>query len=116
MSAVDSIEAAGDHLLRLTLATPDADLLLSLADGHAKVVAREVVSEFGDLKNSPVIGSGPWIWEQTQEGIGTTLRRNPGYFEEGVPFLDQLLVSVIKGEGLDQSAQQKVLAAFSTGP
>ena len=115
LSAVESIEAAGDHLLRLTLASPDADLLLSLADGHAKVVAREVVAEFGDLKTSPVIGTGPWIWEQTQEGVGTTLWRNPGYFQEGVPFLDRLLITVIKEEGLEQSAQQKVLAAFSAG-
>ena len=115
LSAVGSIEATGDHLLRLTLDTPDADLLLSLADGHAKVVAREVVSEFGDLKTSPVIGTGPWIWKETQEGVGTTLWRNPGYFEEEVPFLDRLLVSVIKGEGSDDSAQHKVLAAFSAG-
>ena len=65
LSAVDSIEAPNALTLRLTLATPDADLLFSLADGHAKVVAREVVSEFGDLKTSPVVGTGPWIWEQT---------------------------------------------------
>ena len=115
LSAVDNIEAPNTQTLRLTLATPDADLLLSLADGHAKVVAREVVSEFGDLKTSPVIGTGPWIWERTQEGVGTTLWRNPGYFQEGVPFLDRLLVRVIKEEGLEQSAQQKVLAAFSAG-
>ncbi|MCH8224902.1 MAG: hypothetical protein IIC97_03430, partial [Chloroflexi bacterium] len=67
-SAVDTIEAPDSRTLRLTLASPDADLLLSLADGHAKVVAREVVAEFGDLKTSPVIGTGPWIWEQTQQG------------------------------------------------
>ena len=93
LSAVARFEAPDPHTLRLTLASPDADLLLYLADGHAKVVAREVVSEFGDLKASPVIGTGPWIWEQTQEGVGTTLMRNPEYFEEGVPFLDRLFVS-----------------------
>ena len=114
-SAVDIIEAPDDQTLTLTLASPDADLLLSLADGHAKVVAREVVAEFGDLRSSPVIGTGPWIWEQTQQGVGTTLRRNPVYFEEGVPLLDRLLVSVIKEDGLERSAQQKALAAFSAG-
>ena len=114
-SAVDTIEAPDSRTLRLTLASPDADLLLSLADGHAKVVAREVVAEFGDLKTSPVIGTGPWIWEQTRQGVGTTLVRNPDYFEEGIPFLDRLLVSVIKEDGLEQSAQQKALAAFSAG-
>ncbi|PKB80657.1 MAG: hypothetical protein BZY88_08410 [SAR202 cluster bacterium Io17-Chloro-G9] len=115
LSAVESMEAPDAQTLRLTLSSPDADLLLSLADGHAKVVAPEVVSEFGDLKTSPVIGTGPWIWERTQEGIGTTLSRNPTYFEEGVPFLDQLFISVIKEDGLEQSAQQKALAAFSAG-
>ena len=115
LSAVARFEAPDTRTLRLTMASPDADLLLSLADGHSKVVAREVVSEFGDLKTSPVIGTGPWIWEQTQEGVGTTLLRNPNYFEEGLPFLDRLFVSVIKEDGLERSAQQKALAAFSVG-
>ena len=39
LSAVARFEAPDTRTLRLTMASPDADLLLSLADGHAKVVA-----------------------------------------------------------------------------
>ena len=67
----------GPGSLRLDLGLPDADALLSLADGHAKVVAAEVVERFGDLKDSPVIGTGPWIWDETGEA-GATAKVEPG--------------------------------------
>ena len=82
----------GPGSLRLDLGLPDADALLSLADGHAKVVAAEVVERFGDLKDSPVIGTGPWIWDETGEAGEITFKRNTGYFAPGLPFLDEFVV------------------------
>jgi peptide/nickel transport system substrate-binding protein len=108
-SAVQRMEATGTHTLQVQLAIPDNDVLLSLADGHSKIVAQDVVERYGDLKNSPVIGTGPWVWEATRTGIGTTLRRNPDYFEKGLPFLDELFISVLK-----QSDELRY-AAFITG-
>ena len=77
---------------------PDPDFLLSLADGHTKVVAPEVVVMNGDLKVRPVIGSGPWIWESTQRDFGSIFVKNPRYFEESLPFLDEFQVIVAKDE------------------
>ena len=114
-SAIGSIEATGTHTLRVELASPDSDALLSLADGHSKIVAREVVEEFGDLKDSPVVGTGPWIWEDTVPGEGTTLTRNPDYFEEGLPFLDKLSFRIIQRSDVTKSADEERLAAFVAG-
>jgi peptide/nickel transport system substrate-binding protein len=96
LQAVDEMEAVDDHTLRIALKYPDADFLLALADGHSKIVAKEVVELQGDLGKGPVIGSGPWIWTSTEPGVGTFLKRNPSYFEEGLPKLDELRIIVIR--------------------
>ena len=108
---MESVEAEGRYTLKITLnrGFPDADFLVSLADGHTKVVAKEAVEVNGDLKEGPVIGSGPWIWKSTQTDIGTVFERNPDYFEDGLPFGDELVARVIKG------GEESRLAAFRTG-
>jgi peptide/nickel transport system substrate-binding protein len=112
---IGSFEAPDPHTLRVNLAFLDNDALLSLADGHSKVVAREVVEQYGDLKDSPVIGTGPWIWEETKPGVGTKLSRNPDYFEAGLPFLDELAIKLIKPSDVTAPAAQERLAAFQAG-
>ena len=114
-SSVQSIEAIGPHGLEVKLASADADALLSFANGHSKVVAREVVEEYGDLRESPVVGTGPWLWDSTDPAMGTILNRNPDYFEEGLPFLDRLVVRVIKSAGLPKSPDSGIVAAFRAG-
>ena len=114
-SSIGAIEALGPHTLRVELALADADALMSLADGHAKIIAREVVEQYGDLKTSPVIGTGPWMWEETTAGVGTNFRRNPDYFEDGLPFLDQLQIKAIRSSEGGLSLAQVRLAAFQGG-
>ncbi len=104
-----TVEAEDSYTLKITLdpGFPDADFLVALADGHSKVVAREAVELQGHLMEGPVIGSGPWIWRSTEDDIGSVFERNPDYFEEGLPFADELAIRVIKEE-------QSLLAAFIT--
>jgi peptide/nickel transport system substrate-binding protein len=114
-TSIGEIESMGPHTLRVNLASADADALLSLADGHSKIVAREVVEQYRDLREGPVIGTGAWLWEGTETGIGTTLSRNPDYFEKGLPFLDELAIKVIKPLGAGRTADRERLAAFQGG-
>ena len=108
---MESVEAEGKYILNITLDPdfPDADFLVALADGHTKVVAKEAVEVNGDLKNGPVIGSGPWIWKSTQIDVGSTFEKNPDYFEDGLPFADEFVTRVIRG------GPESRLAAFLTG-
>ena len=109
---MDTVEAEGRYTLKITLKPgfPDADFLLSLADGHTKVVAKEAVGT-GDLKNGPVIGTGPWIWDpvRSEDRVGFVFERNADYFEDNLPFPDQFVIKTIKGE------EGKRVAAFVTG-
>jgi peptide/nickel transport system substrate-binding protein len=104
--------APDDSTLRVNLSFLDSDALFSLADGRSKIVAREVVEQYGDLKDSPVVGTGPWVWQETTPGVGTTLSRHPDYFEGGLPFLDRLDIKVIKSSGLPASTAKERLAAL----
>ena len=115
LSSWGEVAALGPHRLRIDLAMADADALLSLADGHSKIVAREVVEKFGDLRESPVVGTGPWIWVESEDKVGTVLRRNPDYFEAGLPYLDALAIKPIRAEGKIISSGLERMAALQGG-
>ena len=110
---LESIVAENHRTLLITVNPrfPDADFLTALADGHSKVVAPEALQMNGDLINGPVIGTGPWIWDEKESisGVASVFNRNPDYFEESLPFLDRLTFIVVKG-GVDIQ-----MAAFLTG-
>ena len=113
----DSI-ALDDLTLRVELALEDADALLALADGHAKIVAPEVVAQYGDLKDGPVVGTGPWVWQETGRDEGMRFLRNPDYFEGGLPFLDQLNIAFMRSDLFAESggpAEMDKVAAFHAG-
>ena len=103
LRTVQTVEAEDRYTLKITLIPgfADADFLISLADGHTKIVSKDAVDAAnGDLRDGPVIGSGPWIWdpEKSREGVRSAFVKHPGYFEAGLPYLDEFVVNVIKEE------------------
>ena len=107
---IGEIDALDDHTLSVNLVFRDADALLALADGHSKIVAPEVVERFGDLRQAPVIGTGPWLFEQRTSAGVTEYSRNPGYFEPEMPYLDAISVQVVRSQGEDPSVNPRRLA------
>ena len=95
MHLFDTIDATEEGKLRISLLAPDVDFMLSLADGHSKVIAREVVEAEGGLRNGPVIGTGPWIFTNARPGVAHTFDGNTDYFEEGLPIVDNLNIHII---------------------
>ena len=104
LHVVDTIEASADDLLRIELLAPDADFLSMLADGHSKIVAREVVELNGDLVLVLQSGSGAWILEDGGLAETYMFARNETYFEEGAPLLDRLHIHTIPDEGTAYAA------------
>ena len=110
LGTVQRIEAPRPDTVRITLAAPDADFLAALADGHSKIVAREAVEVNGDLKNGPTIGTGPWVLTETRPGVSHIFERNPAYFEEGLPFVQKLVMHIITdGPTRDAAFEVKVI-------
>ena len=100
LQGLRTVEAIGPHSLEIKVNPefPNADFLVSLADGHTKVVAREVVDIWGGLEAAPVIGTGPWKLQSIQEDQGSVFVKNTSYFEDGLPFLDELVIRIIRSE------------------
>ena len=118
LASIGNAVALDDLTLKIELSLQDADALLALADGHVKIVAPEAVAVTGDLKDGPVIGTGPWVWQETAPGEGMEFTRNSNYFEGGLPFLDQLNVTVMRSGPLADSPSSIELdkvAAFKAG-
>lgn len=110
LQRVKGMQAPGTTILRFSLTLPDADFLLSLADGRSKIVAREAVELNGDLLNGPTIGSGPWILEGSDPDVAHVFDRNPIYFERDFPFVDRLVIQVIP----DRATRDAAFAVGST--
>ena len=69
--------------------SPDADFFEIYADSHNRIVPIETVDIKGDLREGPIIGSGPWVHETWARDDRSTMRRNPDYFLKGLPYLDR---------------------------
>ena len=86
---VEKVEALDRHRVRFTLKEPMAWFLDFLASLSTCIVAREAVERFGDLRAMEAcIGTGPWMMERYQRGVGATLVRHPHYFRAGLPNAD----------------------------
>ena len=118
LSSIGEATALDDLTVQVELALEDADALLALADGHVKIVAPEVVAMYGDLKDAPVVGTGPWVWQETAPGEGMEFTRNSNYFENNLPFLDQLNITIMRTGPLGDSpgsVELDKVAAFRAG-
>ncbi|MBI4233762.1 MAG: ABC transporter substrate-binding protein [Chloroflexi bacterium] len=105
LQGVEGINVEGSTL-RVRLKAADADFPMAFADAHSKVLPAELAAE-PDLGKGPVVGSGPWVFEGWDKGEAFRFRRNPGYFEEGLPRVQALRILIIK----DAATRE---AAFST--
>jgi peptide/nickel transport system substrate-binding protein len=89
-AGITKYEAPDKYTLKLTLDKPNADLLTSLADYTQKIVAKEAVAVNGNLDNGPTIGTGPWIFESFAPTQVFKAKRNPDYFQKGLPYAEAL--------------------------
>ncbi|MBI2165590.1 MAG: ABC transporter substrate-binding protein [Chloroflexi bacterium] len=99
-----SVTVVDTYTLKVEARKADADFLLTLADGHAKVLPQELLRDPAGLQNGPVIGTGPWIWVDDSKVDGTVLRSNSAYFEPGVPRLEEVRFQFIPDEATAYAA------------
>ena len=104
------IAALDDHTLQVSMDFLDSDGLLALADGHSKIIAPEVAAPDAALKSAPVIGTGPWLWEDTPDG--GRFRRNPDYFIPELPYLDELTIKAVKQPEGNGAVNRRRLALY----
>lgn len=108
LEAVESIEAKDDKTVVFKLKQPFSPFLMYMANHFMWILPKEAIDGEIDL-TTQAIGSGPFILESWDQTTGEAkLKKNPDYFEEGLPYLDGVEFVRVP----DQSAR---IAAFRTG-
>jgi peptide/nickel transport system substrate-binding protein len=88
LEAITKMEAVDRNTLKLTTRAPSADFLIALTDTRSVIVAKEAVELKGDLKEGPLVGTGPFIVEKLDKNGLSVLRRNPDFYIAGQPYID----------------------------
>jgi peptide/nickel transport system substrate-binding protein len=91
LAVVDTVTATDPLTVEITLQRPYAPLLAVLADQPGMMISptahRADPEGFGDAP----VGTGPFVLEERIPDERTTLVRNDGYWQEGLPYLDRVV-------------------------
>ena len=95
---IDRIEAADASTVRFVIKRPFAPFLSYLATPHySAIVPRDIVEKNGDLQKV-ASGTGPFMLDRFVPDNTVVLKRNPKYYESGLPYLDGIEYRIIPDE------------------
>ncbi|SLN36896.1 Heme-binding protein A precursor [Falsiruegeria litorea R37] len=97
---VESIETPDAHTAVIKLSQPHPALLLALSPALAPVLPKHVYGDGQDAKSHPAnsapVGSGPFMLEEFTPGEAVVMKKNPNFFIDGRPKLDEIIIRIIK--------------------
>ena len=97
---VSSIDTPDANTVVINLSQPHPALLLAMSPALAPILPKHIYGDGQDVKSHPAnsapIGSGPFILEEFKAGEAIVLKKNPNFFIEGRPKLDEIIVNIIK--------------------
>jgi len=95
VEVIDTIEASDDKTVVITLNTVWSPFEADLALFACSIIPKTAhESQGADLFNNP-IGSGPFMLDSWDKGSQMVLKKNPDYWDEGKPYLDELVFTVL---------------------
>ena len=95
---VTSIETPDAQTVVLRLSRPAPYLLTALAASESPIIPRHVFESIAGNENPPheaLIGSGPFRFREWVRGGHIILGRNDEYWQQGKPYLDQIIVHIV---------------------
>jgi peptide/nickel transport system substrate-binding protein len=100
---VADFEAPDEHTVVVRMSAPFAPLLNNMASDFMWILPQEAVDGQIDL-DTTAIGTGPFTLESHVQNVEVLLKKNPNYFEEGKPYLDEVRLAVIPDQGARTAA------------
>ena len=94
-SAVDTVTAPDEHTLVITLTQPWAPFEADLALYGASIFPKAAFEAQGDDLWQHPIGTGPFMFDSWDKGAQMVLKKNPNYWDEGKPYLDEVVFKVL---------------------
>ena len=94
-SAVDNFEATDERTVVATLNDVWVPFEADLALFGASIFPQAAFEAQGEELWEAPIGSGPFMFDSWERGAQIVLNKNPEYWDEGKPYLDQLTFKVL---------------------
>jgi len=106
---VKSVTATGPYAVQITLAAPDGAFIDQIFDSTADWIASPAaVQKMGEKAfAAKPVGAGPFMVVSDTYSSELVLKKNPGYWEKGKPYLDSLTFKTV---GSDEAAYEAMLA------
>jgi peptide/nickel transport system substrate-binding protein len=97
-SNVASMEATDKYTVTFKLKEPSPTFVSEIvSDYRAPVLTREAGGAEDDYTTAKsIIGTGPWVLTKSIPGVGIRFERNPDYWVEGRPYIDQVRLSIMR--------------------
>lgn len=99
---VTDVETPDANTAVIKLSQPHPAILLAMSSALLPVIPKHVYGDGQDAKTHPAnnapVGSGPFKLAEYKPGEQITLERNPDYFIDGRPYLDKIIIRIIKDE------------------
>ena len=91
---LSGITVVDPHTVKFSLSRPDATFLHVLAINFSFVVPKEAVEEWGTDFGKHPVGTGAYIMDEWTLGQRVVFKRNPDYYQPGLPKMDQITFEV----------------------
>lgn len=92
---ITSFEIINDREIVMTLDEPFTPAFNNLALFAAAILPKEQLEEKGDAFFDAPVGSGPFMLKDWTRGASITLEKNPHYWQEGKPGVDDAVLEVV---------------------
>ncbi|MCH5377263.1 MAG: ABC transporter substrate-binding protein [Planctomycetes bacterium] len=98
---VSSVDTPDEHTAVLNLEHPHPALMLAMSGQLMSIIPKHIYGDGQDPKNHPrnnedVVGSGPFKLVEFKPGEHIILERYDGYWEEGLPYLDKMVIRIMR--------------------
>ena len=89
---------AGTDTIKFVFKQPFAAFPSAISSGYFGIASPDAVKKAGAKYGTPAstaVGTGPFVFKEWRSGDRVVLEKNPNYWKEGVPKVDQLVIRFI---------------------
>lgn len=104
LADIAEINVLSPTTLELKLSNPNVVVISALASSTAHMLSKQWLDTNPDL-DSQMNGTGPFMLESHEPGVSVSLKKNPNYWREGMPYLDRVVTVPYR----DDSARMNAL-------
>jgi ABC-type transport system substrate-binding protein len=93
-SSVSGIRVVDPKTLQITLSAPASTFIYDLTIATSWPVPKEAVQQRGEKFGDEPVGAGPFYVASWQKGQSITIKRNTGYVDPNLPYLDAITLDL----------------------